>query len=101
MTRIWKNKYMPCSPEYTSTKCEWDWILIIGSRQKLFNHFNVWELLKISINEILSLLAGVRKGREIRAREEGELGNASKDAIVFSVFHAEILSVKIIIGQIN
>ena len=46
-------------------------------------------------------LQGVRKGREIRAREEGELGNASKDAIVFSVFHAEILSVKIMIGQIN
>ena len=92
---------MACSPEYASTKCKWDWILIIGSRQKLSNHFNVWELLKIAINEILSLLAGVRKGREIRAREEGKLCNASKDAIVFSVFHAEILSVKIMIGQIN
>lgn len=92
---------MPCSPEYASTKCEWDWILNIGSRQKLSSHFNVWELLKIAINEILRLLAGVRKGREIRAREEGELDSASKNAIVFSVFHVEILSVKIMIGQIN
>lgn len=92
---------MPCSPEYAGTKCEWDWIPIIGSRQKLSNHFNVWELLKIAINEILSLPAGVQKGREIRVREEEELGNASKDAIVFSVFHAEILNVKIMIGQIN
>ena len=51
--------------------------------------------------KFLACLAGVRKGREIRAPEEGELGNASKDAIVFSVFHPEILSVKILIGQIN
>ena len=51
--------------------------------------------------KFLACLAGVRKGREIRAPEEGELGNASKDAIALSVFHAEILSVKILTGQIN
>ena len=46
-------------------------------------------------------MAGVKKGRG-----RGNLGapgrkerNACKDAIVFSIFHAQILSVKIVIGQ--
>ena len=45
------------------------------------------------------------KGKGIRARDRawGARGrkerNACKDAIVFSVFYAQILSVKIVIGQ--
>ena len=52
---------------------------------------------------LVAYVAGV-KGR--RGRGRGNLGargrkerNACKDAIVFSIFHAQILSVKIVIGQ--
>ena len=51
----------------------------------------------------LACVAGVKRGRE---RGRGNLGargrkerNACKDTIVFSIFHAQILSVKIVIGQ--
>ena len=40
---------------------------------------------------------GKGKGEFGRAREKGR--NVCKDAIVFSIFHAQILSVKIVIGQ--
>ena len=56
---------------------------------------------------VLACVVGVKRGRGrgnlgARAREarEGEKErNACKDAIVFSVFHGQILSVKIVIGQ--
>ena len=49
-------------------------------------------------------MAGIKRGRErsklgmqgVRGRKEG---NACKETIVFSIFHAQILSVKIVIGQ--
>ena len=56
---------------------------------------------------LVAYVAGVkgRRGRG-RGRGRGNLGargrkerNACKDAIVFSIFHAQILSVKIVIGQ--
>ena len=56
---------------------------------------------------LVAYVAGVkgRRGRG-RGRRRGNLGargrkerNACKDAIVSSVFHAQILSVKIVIGQ--
>ena len=54
---------------------------------------------------LVAYVAGV-KGRRRRGRGRGNLGargrkerNACKDAIVFSIFHAQILSVKIVIGQ--
>ena len=52
---------------------------------------------------LVAYVAGVKRGR---GRGRGNLGargrkerNACKDAIVSSVFHAQILSVKIVIGQ--
>ena len=52
-------------------------------------------------------MAGVKRERgrgNLGAREHvgcarGKERNACKDAIVFSIFHAQILSVKIVIGQ--
>ena len=49
-------------------------------------------------------MAGIKRGRGrsklgmqgVRGRKEG---NACKETIVFSIFHAQILSVKIVIGQ--
>ena len=49
----------------------------------------------------IAYVAGVKRGRgrgNLGARGRKER-NACKDAIVFSVFHAQILSVKIVIGQ--
>ena len=46
-------------------------------------------------------MAGVKRGRgggNLGARGRKER-NACKDAIVFSIFHTQILSVKIVIGQ--
>ena len=84
------------------------------------NENNKYEDLEIEIKKTLKLksvpvvigalrlvayVAGV-KGRRGRGRGRGNLGargrkerNACKDAIVFSIFHAQILSVKIVIGQ--
>ena len=86
------------------------------------NENNKYEDLEIEIKKTLKLksvpvvigalrlvayVAGVkgRRGRG-RGRGRGNLGargrkerNACKDAIVFSIFHAQILSVKIVIGQ--
>ena len=84
------------------------------------NENNKYEDLEIEIKKTLKLksvpvvigalrlvayVAGV-KGRRRRGRGRGNLGargrkerNACKDAIVFSIFHAQILSVKIVIGQ--
>ena len=59
---------------------------------------------------LIAYVAGVERGR---GRGRGNLGaresvwgaqgrkerNACKDAIVFSIFYAQILSVKIVIGQ--
>ena len=47
----------------------------------------------------LACVEGVKRGRGnlgARGRKEKK---ACKDAIVFSIFHAQILSVKIVIGQ--
>ena len=47
-------------------------------------------------------MAGVERGRgrgNLGAREGERKGTACKDAIVFSIFYAQILSVKIVIGQ--
>ena len=49
----------------------------------------------------LAYVAGVKRGRgrgNLGARGRKE-GNAYKETIVFSIFHAQILSVKIVIGQ--
>ena len=49
----------------------------------------------------IACVAGVKRGkgrRNLGARGKKER-NACKDAIVFSIFHAQILSVKIVIGQ--
>ena len=51
--------------------------------------------------QIIACLAGVKRGRErgnLGAREIEER-NGCKDAVVFSIFHAQILSVKTVIGQ--
>ena len=50
---------------------------------------------------LVAYVAGVKRGRgrgNMGARGRKER-NACKDAIVSSVFHAQILSVKIVIGQ--
>ena len=50
---------------------------------------------------LVAYVAGVKRGRgrgNLGARGRKER-NACKDAIVFSIFHAQILSVKIVIGQ--
>ena len=50
---------------------------------------------------LIACVAGVKRGRgrgNLGARGRKER-NACKDAIVFSIFHAQILSVKIVIGQ--
>ena len=49
-------------------------------------------------------MAGIKRGRGRRnLGVQGALGrkerNACKETIVFSIFHAQILSVKIVIGQ--
>ena len=51
----------------------------------------------------VACVAGVKRGR---GRGRGDLGtqggkerNACKETIVFSIFHAQILSIKIVIGQ--
>ena len=58
--------------------------------------------------ETLACVAGVERGRgrgNLGARESvwgargGKERNACKDAIVLSVFYAQIVSVKIVIGQ--
>ena len=49
----------------------------------------------------LAYVAGVKRGKgrgNLGARGRKE-GNACKETIVFSIFHAQILSVKIVIGQ--
>ena len=49
----------------------------------------------------VACVAAVKRGRgrgNLGARE-GKERNARKDARVFSIFHAHILSVKIVIGQ--
>ena len=49
---------------------------------------------------VCSLGGRKRKGNgEFRRAREKEERNTCKDAIVFSIFHAQILSVKIVIGQ--
>ena len=57
---------------------------------------------------LIAYVAGVERGRErgnlgVRESVWGAQGrkerNARKDAIVFSIFYAQILSVKIVIGQ--
>ena len=55
----------------------------------------------ISSCNAVACVAGVKRGRgrgNLGARGRKER-NACKDAIVFSIFHAQILSVKIVIGQ--
>ena len=64
-----------------------------------------WEYVTCSIH--VDCVAGVKRERgrgNLGARERvgcarGKERNACKDAIVFSIFHAQILSVKIVIGQ--
>ena len=58
-------------------------------------------LVVIGALRLVAYVAGVKRGRgrgNLGARGRKER-NACKDAIVFSIFHAQILSVKIVIGQ--
>ena len=66
--------------------------------------------IKRTVAEVLACVAGVERGRGrgnlgARVRESvwgargGKERNACKNAIVLSVFYAQILSVKIVIGQ--
>ena len=64
--------------------------------------------LAVKIMKSLACVAGVERGRgrgNLGARESvwgargGKERNACKDAIVLAVFYAQILSVKIVIGQ--
>ena len=78
-----------------------DSLTIRDAREKRVNEFRHklentnWDL------SDLAYMAGVKRGGG-----RGNLGtrgrmerNACKDAIVFSIFHAQILSMKIVIGQ--
>lgn len=59
--------------------------------------------MKVRTGSVLASVAGLKRGR---GRGRGNLGvrgenerNACKETIVFSIFHAQILSVEKVIGQ--
>ena len=47
----------------------------------------------------IACVVGVKRGRGNLGAQGRKERNTYKDAIVFSVFHAQILSVKIVLGQ--
>ena len=57
--------------------------------------------MKVRTGSVLASVAGLKRGRgrgNLGVREKNER-NACKETIVFSIFHAQILSVEKVIGQ--